>query len=168
MNKQNFIDKNKPDYVYKVLILGDMCVGKTCMLLRYCDNVFNDNHISTIGVDYRVKSKLINNDNIKLQIWDTAGQEKFKSMIKMYYKNAHAAIVVFDVTNIQSFDKAQSWVDELIENTNSNTVIALCGNKVDLEENRKVSYDEGCQFAEKIGAFYIEVSAKNKDRKSVV
>ena len=103
----------------------------------------------------------MNNYLAKLMIWDTAGQEKFKSMIKMYYKNAHAAIVVFDVTNIQSFDKAQSWVDELIENTNSNTVIALCGNKVDLEENRKVSYDEGCQFAEKIGAFYIEVSAKN-------
>lgn len=102
----------------------------------------------------------MNNYVAKLMIWDTAGQEKYKSMIKMYYKNAHAAIVVFDVTNIQSFDKAQSWVDELVENTNNNTIIALCGNKVDLEESRKVSYDEGSQYAEKIGAFYIEVSAK--------
>jgi Ras-related protein Rab-5C len=100
------------------------------------------------------------NYSAKLMIWDTAGQEKYKSMIKMYYKNANAAIVVFDVTNIQSFEKAQSWVDELLENTNTNTVIALCGNKVDLEDSRKVSYDEGAYLAEKIGAFYIEVSAK--------
>ncbi len=118
-------------------------------------------HEPTIGALFLSKTVKHKDYTARLTIWDTAGQEKYKSMVKMYYKNANAAVVVFDITNTQSYEKAQSWVDELLENNNNSNVIALCGNKVDLEESRKVSYDEGVQLAERIGAFYTEVSAKN-------
>lgn len=159
MNKQNFIDKNKPDYVYKVLILGDMCVGKTCMLLRYCDNVFNDNHISTIGVDYRVKSKLINNDNIKLQIWDTAGQDRFRAITRSYYKGSNGILLIFDVTNRDSFNNVKTWINQIVENVPTEAVIVLVANKIDSDE-RIIQTEEAEEFAKSKNLIYQECSAK--------
>lgn len=97
---------------------------------------------------------------IKYEIWDTAGQERYHTLTPMYYRNAHAAVVVFDITSPQSFERAQKWVSELLEKANSGIIIALCGNKLDLEENRKVNMEDITKYAEQIGSFYIEVSAK--------
>ena len=99
------------DCVYKVLLLGDSTVGKTCFLLRYCDNDFQESHLSTIGLDYRLKTMTLNNGKkIKLQIWDTAGQDKYRSITKNYYKGAHGIILIYDVTNYQTYENVKNWI----------------------------------------------------------
>ena len=150
------------DIVYKVLLLGDSTVGKTCFLLRYCDKTFQDAHLSTIGLDYRLKSMTLKNKkNIKLQIWDTAGQDRFRAITKNYYKGANGIILIYDVTNLQTFENVKNWITQIREEANKNVVIFLAGNKADLpEESRVVQKEDGQKMAEEYNIPFQETSAK--------
>ena len=151
------------DIVYKVLLLGDSTVGKTCFLLRYCDKTFQDAHLSTIGLDYRVKTMTLkNNKNIKLQIWDTAGQDRFRAITKNYYKGANGIILIYDVTNLQTYENVKNWITQIREETNPNVVIYLAGNKIDIpEEERVVKTEEGKEIADEYKLQFKETSAKD-------
>ena len=148
--------------VYKVLLLGDTTVGKTCFLMKYTDKTFQDIHMATIGLDYRLKSmKLKSGKNIKLQIWDTAGQDRFRAITKNYYKGSHGIILIYDVTNIQTFENVKSWVNQIREEASSNVIIYIAGNKIDIEDERKIKKEEGEKLAEELGFPFIETSAKS-------
>ena len=151
------------DIVYKVLLLGDSTVGKTCFLLRYCDKTFQDAHLSTIGLDYRVKTMTLKNKkNIKLQIWDTAGQDRFRAITKNYYKGANGIILIYDVTNLQTYENVKNWIIQIREETNPNVVIYLAGNKIDIpEEERAVKTEEGKEIADEYKLQFKETSAKD-------
>ena len=151
------------DCVYKVLLLGDSTVGKTCFLLRYCDKTFQEAHLSTIGLDYRLKSMTLQSGkNIKLQIWDTAGQDRFRAITKNYYKGANGIILIYDVTNRQSYENVKNWITQIREEANPNVVIYLAGNKVDVSEEEKVvKTEEGKKIAEEFNLPHYETSAKN-------
>lgn len=147
--------------VYKVLLLGDSTVGKTCFLMKYTDKTFQDIHMSTIGLDYRLKAmKLKSGKKIKLQIWDTAGQDRFRAITKNYYKGSHGIILIYDVTSIQTYENIKTWVSQIREEASSNVVIYIVGNKIDMEEERKVSKEEGKNLADELGFPFVETSAK--------
>ena len=148
--------------VYKVLLLGDSTVGKTCFLMKYTDKTFQDIHMATIGLDYRLRSmKLKSGKSIKLQIWDTAGQDRFRAITKNYYKGSHGIILIYDITNTQSFENVKTWVNQIREEASSNVIIYIAGNKVDMEDERKVDRDDGEKLAEELGFPFVETSAKN-------
>ncbi len=151
------------DIVYKVLLLGDSTVGKTCFLLRYCDKTFQEAHLSTIGLDYRLKSmELDDGKRIKLQIWDTAGQDRFRAITKNYYKGANGIILIYDVTNIETFENVKNWIAQIKEEANSNVIIYLAGNKIDVEEeNKVVKTEDGQKIADELNIKFYETSAKN-------
>ena len=150
------------DYLLKVLLLGDSTVGKTCVLLKYTDKIFQDTHMMTIGLDYRLKTmKLQNGQDVKLQIWDTAGQDRFRSITKNYYKGSNGIILIYDVTSLKTFENVKSWVSQIHEEISDKVVIYLVGNKVDMEEERKVTTEEGQKLAEELGVPFIETSAKS-------
>ena len=151
------------DCVYKILLLGDSTVGKTCFLLRYCDKRFQEAHLSTIGLDYRLKSMTLKNGkNIKLQIWDTAGQDRFRAITKNYYKGANGIILIYDVTNLQSYENVKNWISQIKEEANPNVLIYLAGNKIDVgEEDRVVKTEEGQKIANELNLPFYETSAKN-------
>ena len=143
--------------VYKVLLLGDTNVGKTCFLFKYTDNIFHENHIATIGLDYRVKKiKLKNGKEISLQIWDTAGQDRFRAITKNYYKGAHGIVLIYDITNNQTFENVSKWVNQIHEEVSLNVVIFLAGNKIDLEEKREISYEIGEKLAKELGCTFLK------------
>ena len=150
------------EVVYKVLLLGDSSVGKTCFLLRYCDKSFQDAHLSTIGLDYRLKTMVLkNNKSVKLQIWDTAGQDRFRAITKNYYKGANGIILIYDVTNKQTFENVKNWITQIKEEANQNVIIYLAGNKIDMDEELKlVPTEDGQQMADEYNLPFKETSAK--------
>ena len=156
-------DKNKKtEILYKILLLGDWSVGKTCFLMRYMDNTFNDIHLSTIGIDYKFKYLTLDNGQpLKIQIWDTAGQERYKSITKSYLKGANGIIIVYDVTNQKSFEGVQNWVKQIKEKVSSRVCVALAANKIDKNEEREVSTEEGETFGKENDFPYYETSAKD-------
>ena len=148
--------------VYKVLLLGDTTVGKTCFLMKYTDKTFQDIHMATIGLDYRLKTmKLKSGKNIKLQIWDTAGQDRFRAITKNYYKGSHGIILIYDVTNLQTFENVKTWVSQIREEASNNVVIYIAANKIDMEAERKVTKEEGEKLAKEKNMMFYECSAKN-------
>ena len=151
------------DCVYKVLLLGDSTVGKTCFLLRYCDKTFQEAHLSTIGLDYRLKTMTLENGkNIKLQIWDTAGQDRFRAITKNYYKGANGIILIYDVTNMQSYENVKNWIAQIKEEANQNVLIYLAGNKIDVSEDlRVVKTEDGKKIADEFKLPFYETSAKS-------
>ena len=150
------------DSVYKVLILGDSSVGKTCFLLKYTDKVFNEVYMSTIGLDYRLKTlTLKNGKKVKLQIWDTAGQDRFRTITNNYYEGAHGIILIYDITNTETYDNVENWISQIKEEASPNVVIYLVGNKVDMEDKRKVTTEEGQKVADENNLPFIETSAKS-------
>ena len=151
------------EIVYKVLLLGDSSVGKTCFLLRYCDKSFQDVHLSTIGLDYRLKSMTLkNNKNIKLQIWDTAGQERFRAITKNYYKGANGIILIYDVTNMQTYENVKNWISQIKEEASPNVIIYLVGNKIDVpDEQRLIKAEDGQKIADEFNLPFKEASAKD-------
>ena len=152
---------NTSDSVYKVLLLGDTKVGKTCFLMRYTDNTFQETHMSTIGLDYRLKTmKLSSGKNVKVQIWDTAGQDRFRAITKNYFKGAHGIILIYDVTDEQSFDNVSNWINQIKEEASDNVIIFLVGNKIDDVENRKIQTESGKNLAENFQLQFYETSAK--------
>ncbi|KAI8540246.1 hypothetical protein RHMOL_Rhmol09G0247800 [Rhododendron molle] len=133
------------DYLFKLLLIGDSGVGKSCLLLRFADDSYLDSYISTIGVDF----------------WDTAGQERFRTITSSYYRGAHGIIIVYDVTDQESFNNVKQWLNEIDRYANGSVNKLLVGNKCDLSANRVVSYDTAKAFADEIGIPFMETSAKN-------
>jgi small GTP-binding protein len=153
---------NSFDLIYKVLLLGDTSVGKTCFLLRYTEDTFTENHISTIGVDYKLKLLSTAPDkNIKLQIWDTAGQDRFRCITKNYFRGSHGILLIYDITSTSSFNNIKNWILQIRESLGEQPCITLVGNKVDLESNRRISKDDGIRLAKEYGMSFFETSAKD-------
>lgn len=148
------------DYLFKILLIGNVSVGKSSIFAKFTDNKYSELCIPTIGVDFKIKRFKLNNKNIKLQIWDTAGQDRFKSVTSSYYRGSHGIIIVFDVTNRYSFNDIQSWLNQIYKYS-INTSIILIGNKIDLENERQVSYEEAKEYADSLQIPYLEVSVKN-------
>ena len=150
------------DYIIKLLTLGETEVGKTSIVLRYSDDKFHDNKIATIGIDFKIKIIKKGNEKIKVSIYDTAGQERFKNIVKHYYKGANGVLLIYDLTKRDTFEKLEFWLEDLKENSDNlnNLFIYLIGNKNDLEERREVDFEEANKFAKEKNIPYIEVSAK--------
>ena len=147
--------------LYKILLLGDSTVGKTCFLLRYVDDSFLDLHMATIGLDYRLKTMILENQQIvKVQLWDTAGQDKFRAITRNYYKGASGIILIFDVTNINSYENIKKWIIEIKEEISDKVSIVLIGNKIDNVNGRKITREQGDKLAGEIGVKFFETSAK--------
>lgn len=147
-------------YLFKYIIIGDCGVGKSCLLLQFTDKRFQPVHDLTIGVEFGARMVTIDNRQIKLQIWDTAGQESFRSITRSYYRGAAGALLVYDITRRETFNHLTRWLEEARQNSNSNMVIMLIGNKADLEQRRAVSFEEGQTFADENGLIFLEASAK--------
>jgi Ras-related protein Rab-1A len=148
------------DFIFKVLLLGNSDVGKSSMLLRFVDSVWNDAFTPTIGVDFKVKTLEINNKRVKMQIWDTAGQERFRTVVSTYFRGAHGILLLYDVTNKDSFKNLENWFIEIEKNSNQKVLKILIGNKCDLTEDREITTEEGQTFANRNGMEFMETSAK--------
>lgn len=151
------------NYLLKFIIIGDPSVGKSNIVLKYANNKFTDDYQATIGVEFGAKNIEINKKTIRIQIWDTAGQENFRSIIRAYYKNCCCAIVTYDITSRKSFESIQNWMEEVKCEAPSTVQIILVGNKCDLEDQRAVTRDEGQELAQKEGIIFMETSAKTGD-----
>ena len=136
-------------------------MGKSCIILRYIEDTFSINLMNSIGVDFKLKNIEIDNKKIKLQIWDTAGQERFRTITTSYYKGAHAIVIVFDITDRDSFDHVKIWMQDIDKFAKQGVMRILVGNKCDLEHQRAVTKEEGNEMALKYGIKYIETSAKD-------
>ena len=148
------------DHFFKVVIVGDSAVGKSCLLHRFVDNKFTESYISTIGVDFRFKKINTDGYNIKLQIWDTAGQEKFQSISSAYYRNANGIVIVYDLTNQSSFDHINTWIKRVHEHLDENVVKIIIGNKNDLTNERVITSEQIESKINKIKLPFYEASAK--------
>ena len=149
------------DYLFKILLIGNSGVGKSSLLLRFSDDTFTGNFMPTIGVDFKIRTLEVDGKTIKLQIWDTAGQERFKTITSSYYKGAHGIIVVYDVTDKESFKNIDTWMNEIEKHASDNVSRILCGNKSDLDDSRTVTTDEGKELADTYNIRFIESSAKD-------
>ena len=155
------MQKENNENNYKILLLGNIFVGKSSILIKYSDDYFPENYIATVGLDYRLKHfDLPNGQKGKIQIWDTAGQDRFKSITKNYYNNSNGIILVYSVIDKKSFDDISNWIDEIKEQTKDDIIIFLVGNKIDLNEKRVISIKEGEKLAENYHINYYETSAK--------
>ena len=149
-------------YIIKLLTLGDTNVGKTSVVLRFSDDKYNDNQLSTIGVDFRTKYMKLGENSVKVLIWDTAGQERFKNIAKQYYRGANGVLLIYDVCKRKSLEKIGFWLEELKTYNNIDELcIYLVGNKIDLEGKRVITKEEGQKYAEDNQINYFEVSAKS-------
>ena len=151
------------EYLFKYIIIGDSGVGKSCILLRFIEDTFNPNLENTIGVEFGAKQVEVKGKQIKLQIWDTAGQEAFQSITRSYYRSAAGALLVYDVTNPESFENIANWLDEARVNGNPEMVLCLVANKCDLVNKRQVSTSDGEKLASENSLLYIETSALNSE-----
>ena len=150
------------DEKIQLILIGESGVGKTSLIRRYTNNIFNSNHLETIGIEFYSREERINNKIIQIKFWDTAGQEIFHSLTKNFYRKADGIIIVYDITNKESFERVQDWIKSVYDNTETYKEIQMIivGNKIDLEERREVSYNEGSIFAQKNGMLFFECSAK--------
>ena len=148
------------DYLFKLLLIGDSGVGKSCLLLRFADHTYTESYISTIGVDFKIRTIELDGKTIKLQIWDTAGQERFRTITSSYYRGAHGIIVVYDVTDAESFNNVKQWLAEIDRYASENVNKLLVGNKCDLVSKKAVNYETAKAFADKLEIPFLETSAK--------
>lgn len=147
--------------LFKILIVGDINTGKTAILDQFTNGHFDHTYISTIGIDFNVKIVALDKDTkVKLQIWDTCGQERFRALTRSYYRNAQAIIIVYDITSRESFEKSKVWIKEVDHYVDKSVLVVLVGNKTDLYPKRKVEYFEGHKLAEEHFLNFFEVSAK--------
>ena len=153
------------DYLFKLLLIGDSGVGKSCLLLRFADNTYNSDYISTIGVDFKIKTIKLDNDKIvKLQIWDTAGQERFRTITSSYYRGAQGIIIVYDVTDLESFNNLDNWLQEIDKFGTNGVTKLIVGNKNDLTDKKQVTLEMAQEFAkEKGGLTVLETSALSSE-----
>ena len=151
------------NYLLKYIIIGDSSVGKSSIMVKYIHGGFDEEFKTTIGVEFGSKNIIIKEKIYRVQIWDTAGEETFRSITRSYYKNSVCAFVVYDVTNKNTFTNVKNWVDDCKKQTPKNVIMLLVGNKIDLEDKREVSFEEGENFAKDNSMLFYETSAKNGD-----
>jgi len=149
------------DYLIKLLLIGDSGVGKSCLLLRFSDDTFTTNFITTIGIDFKIRTIELDGKRVKLQIWDTAGQERFRTITTAYYRGAMGILLTYDVTDEQSFQNIRNWMKNIEEHAAENVNKILIGNKCDLVEKKVVDTQRGQQLAEGYNIKFLETSAKN-------
>ena len=148
------------DYLFKLLLIGESGVGKTCVLFRFSDDAFNSSFISTIGIDFKIRTIELEDKKIKLQIWDTAGQERFRTITTAYYRGAMGIMIVYDITNPKSFENVKNWIKNIEENASDDVELMLLGNKCDMEDSRAVTREQGEKLALEYGIPFMETSAK--------
>jgi Ras-related protein Rab-1A len=149
------------DYLFKIILIGDSGIGKSAILFRFADDIYNESYISTIGVDFKIKTIFINGKVTKLQIWDTAGQERFRTITTSYYRGSHIIFLCYDITDRESFNNLEMWEKEIKKYGSPNVKVVLCGTKNDLSNKRQISYEEGKNYASKHNYDFYETSAKN-------
>ena len=156
------------DYILKIVIIGESDVGKTSLMLRYTANKFSENTSNTIGVDHFTMVKYIDTHKVKISFWDTAGQERFRTMANAYYKNAHGIVLVYDVSDRDSFTSMNFWIREIRKNCDKDISIAIIANKTDLDADEwMVTTDEATRYAEKGNYLFEEVSAKTNSNNNI-
>ncbi|XP_060747840.1 RAB3D, member RAS oncogene family, b isoform X1 [Tachysurus vachellii] len=149
------------DYMFKLLIIGNSSVGKTSFLFRYADDSFTSAFVSTVGIDFKVKTVFRNNKRIKLQIWDTAGQERYRTITTAYYRGAMGFLLMYDITNQDSFNAVQDWATQIKTYSWDNAQVILVGNKCDLEDDRLIPAENSQRLADELGFQFFEASAKD-------
>ena len=154
---------NKPfDVLVKLLLIGDSGVGKSCLLLRYSEDKFTTSFITTIGIDFKIKTIDLDQKKVKMQIWDTAGQERFRTITAAYYRGAHGVLLVYDVTDETSFENVRNWMRNIEAHASEAAKVCLIGNKCDCEDSkRKVTKERGVALAKEFGVPFFETSAKS-------
>ena len=177
-NASNFLNASvTPDtlandrtmHQFKLILIGDVCVGKSSIMRRYIENSFTKDYRANIGVEFKVKSLVLDSKTgADLQIWDTAGQERYKTITKQYYKGSNGILLVYDITDRKTFSNLNFWIDDIKMDGPENLVFIIIGNKSDMVDQRKVSTEEGENFAKKNGFLFKEVSALNGDNISLV
>ncbi|XP_064078489.1 ras-related protein Rab-21-like [Macrobrachium nipponense] len=150
-------------YNFKIVLLGEGCVGKTSLVLRYVEDKFNDRHITTLQASFLTKRVNISGKRVNLAIWDTAGQERFHALGPIYYRESHGAILVYDITDEDSFQKVKNWVRELRRMLGNDICLVIAGNKLDLQKDRHVLLEEAEGYAQEVGAFHVQTSAKENN-----
>lgn len=148
------------DYLFKLLLIGDSGVGKTCVLFRFSDDAFNSTFISTIGIDFKIRTIELEDKKIKLQIWDTAGQERFRTITTAYYRGAMGILLVYDITTEKTFDNIKTWIKNIERHASEDVEKMILGNKCDLEDKRVISTEQGQKLAAEYGVSFMETSAK--------
>ena len=159
LEEEPSVDDQKIKLSLKILLIGDSQVGKTSLLLKYTEHIFPEEHIATIGVEYKDKFIIRDNFNIRLQIWDTAGQERFHSITKNIYRNANGVLFVYDITNQESFNNIKNWIKDL-QNVGNDIKSAIIGNKLDLESNRVITREEIEEISNEHNMPFLETSAR--------
>ncbi|ESO03441.1 hypothetical protein HELRODRAFT_157126 [Helobdella robusta] len=153
--------KKTYDLLFKLLLIGDSGVGKTCLLFRFSDDAFNTTFISTIGIDFKIKTVELGGKKIKLQIWDTAGQERFHTITTSYYRGAMGIILVYDITSLKTFENISKWLRYIDEHANADVEKMILGNKCDMEDRRQVPKEKGQEIADQHHIPFLETSAKS-------
>lgn len=153
----------KYDHIFKVLLIGDNGVGKSCLLLRYTDNTYTESYINTIGVDFKIKTISLDGKTIKLQLWDTAGQERFCTITSSYYRGAHGIVLVYDVTDEESFSNVKQWMQEVDRYASDNVSRIIVGNKIDKSTSRAIEQKDAEEYADSVGLTAVETSAKTNE-----
>ncbi|KAG7664882.1 SEC4 [[Candida] subhashii] len=151
------------DMIMKLLLVGDSGVGKSCLLLRFVEDKFNPSFITTIGIDFKIRTIESKGKKIKLQVWDTAGQERFRTITTAYYRGAMGIVLIYDVTDSRTFDNVKNWFQTVTQHANEDAQIFLVGNKCDDEVNRQVSKEQGQELAAELGVPFLESSAKTNE-----
>lgn len=151
------------DLLIKLLLVGDSGVGKSCLLLRFCDDQFTPSFITTIGIDFKIRTIELDSKKIKLQIWDTAGQERFKTITTAYYRGAMGILLVYDVCDEKSFNNIKNWYSNVKQHANDDVEMILVANKSDMGDKRVISSEQGQSLAQELGIDFIEASAKTND-----
>jgi len=151
------------DHIVKLLLVGNSSVGKTNIVTRFVDDNFNPNSFDTIGIDFRFKIITINDEKYKLQIWDTSGKQKFHNIVVNYFPSVNGILLVYDVTNEQSFLDIEKWLDDIENYASENVIVILIGNKSDMTDQKVISTSRGNELAHKHNIRFIETSAKNDD-----
>ncbi|XP_064614740.1 ras-related protein Rab6 isoform X2 [Liolophura sinensis] len=145
---------------FKLVFLGEQSVGKTSLITRFMYDSFDNTYQATIGIDFLSKTMYLEDRTIRLQLWDTAGQERFRSLIPSYIRDSSVAVVVYDITNANSFQQTSKWIDDVRTERGSDVIIMLVGNKTDLSDKRQVTTEEGERKAKELNVMFIETSAK--------
>ena len=161
MSSNNTNNVNGYDMIFKIVLIGDTSVGKTNILSKYLKGEFDPKSKSTVGVEFGVKNFKIENNIVKVQIWDTAGEERYRSITNAYYKGAKGSLLVYDITNKKSFENVEKWISDLKANADEDISMILLGNKTDLEDKRVVTTEEGKNKAEFYNLTFMETSALN-------
>lgn len=150
------------EYRMKLLLIGDSGVGKSCLLLRFCDDSFATSFITTIGIDFKVRTIDVDGRKVRLQIWDTAGQERFRTITTAYYRGAMGILLVYDITDPASFQNVRNWISSITEYAAENVNVVLVGNKADMSDKRRVTTAQGQELADEYNIKFFETSAKTK------